>query len=161
MDTYVTARVVFISLIIFHCLLILIGGLSKIYIPPKLYKFLFFLEVSSITGGIIYTLMTAISHEGIALYCIFLAPLYFLMFLTYICLYHWTIDTDKCYAFMPERILVYPSGEKLVDGYIATDNGDKFHVYVDNQEYIDTVKKEMIFVRYREIYNFKIRVDIV
>ena len=44
---------------------------------------------------------------------------------------------------------------------LATDNGDKFHVYVDNQEYIDTVKKEMIFVRYREIYNFKIRVDIV
>ena len=160
MENYITSRVIFMVLIMLQCFITMIGAKTKVYVPAKLYKWLFALEVLAVTAFVVYGCVKEPFYNGIALAVLGYLVIYFVIFLSYISLKHWTINPNTAYEFMPEHIVVLQSGKNVVDGYIC-EAGCKFHVFIDDTDYIKGVKKEITLVKYREIIGFRHFCDVI
>ena len=160
MESYITSRVIFIVLIMLHCFITMIGAKTKVYVPAKLYKWLFALEVLAVTAFVVYGCVKEPFYDGIALAVLGYLVIYFVIFLSYISLKHWTINPNTAYEFMPEHILVLQSGTTVIDGYIC-EAGSRFRIYVDDPDYIAGVKKEITLVKYREIIGFRMFFNLI
>ena len=160
MNNYIFSRVAWLSLILLHCFITMIGTKTKIYVPAKLYKWLFALEFLVVTAFVVYGCVKEPFYDGTALGILGYLFIYFVILLSYISLKHWTINPNTAYEFMPEHILVLQSGKTVIDGYIR-EAGSRFRIYVDDPDYIAGVKKEITLVKYREIIGFKMFFDII
>ena len=160
MDNYIASRVIWLSLIMLHCFIDMIGVKTKIYVPAKLYRWLFALESLAVTAFIFYDCVKEPFYDGIVLAVLGYLFIYFVILLSYISLKHWTINPNTAYEFMPEHIVVLQSGKNVVDGYIC-EAGCKFYVFIDDTDYIKGIKKEITLVKYREIIGFRHFCDVI
>ena len=158
---YILSREILMILFFVHCWLIMFGSTVKFYVPIKAYKSFFVLEVSAVSGYIVYTCVTEPFYNGVFVAILGYLMIYFIIWATYISLRHWVINPNKEYEFKPENRVEWATGEKALDGYI-TESGERFHVYIDDEKiYHDVDKEDVYLVRFREWKKFAPRVDVV
>lgn len=161
MDASILSREIFLSLAFVHLLITFAGAQMKLYVPAKIYKSLFAFELFVVTAYIVYTCVTEPFYNGIGLAIFGYVTLYFIIWLSYGSLKHWTINPVKTYSFYPDRVVEKPSGERLLGGYI-TESGSKFCVYIDDAQYFTTAKRDVpLNVKYRGWVRFSVRVDVI
>ena len=160
MDDYLIFHIIFVVLLVYHCLLTMIGAPRKIYVPPKVFISFFLVEILAVTGSIVYICISDSLYDGAVLTVLEYLFVYFIIFITYFSLKQWIIIPDKIYYFTPEKIVTLTTDKTVVGGYIK-EGFSKFYVYIDNPNYIENIKTEVAYVKYREFKKFTVFVDIV
>lgn len=160
MNEEILSRQILMVLFFFHVLFTYLGSTKKINVPAKVYNTCFGVEVLLVTLYIIYTCITEPFYNGIVAGLVGYFAVYVSIWLSYISLKHWTIAVDKIYDFYPENVKKRNDEMQAVGGYI-TESGREMFVYVDNDEYLKNVRKDVpVKIKYREWKNFAAHFDL-